>query len=91
VYNETKVMEINTPLGGIYCLRNRAPDNPRAAVAKREEKCSLKMLDPVEAKWFGRYRFGRPGRMSRRTGPFCRNLASASLAVSTAITFAFLA
>ena len=43
-------MEINTPLGGIYWLRKRVPDNLRAAVGKREEKFSLKMLDPVEAK-----------------------------------------
>jgi uncharacterized protein DUF6538 len=35
---------------GFICLRNRVPDNLRAAVGKREEKFSLKMLDSVEAK-----------------------------------------
>jgi len=38
------------PTTGIYWLRKRVPDDLRAAVAKREEKFSLKTRDPVEAK-----------------------------------------
>jgi hypothetical protein len=75
---------------GFICLRNRVPDNLRAAVGKREEKFSLKMLDPVEESdctpplW-------SPWKNVAAYRPRCLNLPSASLAVSTAITFAFLA
>jgi hypothetical protein len=65
------------------------PDNLRAVVGKRKEKFSLKMLDPVEAK---RLYAAALVTLEERRGvpPRYRNLPFASLAVSTAITFAFL-
>jgi hypothetical protein len=92
LHYDNKDIKINTPLGGIYWLGNRVPDNLRAAVGKREEKFSLKMLDPVEAK---RLCAAALVALEERRGSgstsVAGNLPSASLAVSTAITFAFLA
>jgi hypothetical protein len=64
-------------------------DNLRAAVGKRQEKFSLNMLDPVEGSGCTPLLSSHWKNVAAYR-PCGRNLPSASLAVSTAITFAFL-
>ena len=64
----------------------------QAYIGKRKEKFSLKMLDPVEAmRLYAAALVALEERRGSGSAPAAENLPSASLAVSTAITFAFLA